>query len=176
MLSIGLWRWYINITITILDIIHHPVFYLKLNSTLWVCLYIIGNTLCLRYGPNRFIQSIGLWRRYINITITILDIIHRPVLLFRTRDFGDWILSPAGGTYLSSVRLLHIFYLYLCKLFYIILAKLKHMTHFSLKKIFLHRLTWHRTIHRSWLQKFFKHCRQRGHINTYIKCNLTSTH
>jgi hypothetical protein len=29
MLSIGLWRWYINIIITILDIIHHPVFYLK---------------------------------------------------------------------------------------------------------------------------------------------------
>jgi hypothetical protein len=27
--SIGLWRWYINITITILDIIHRPVFYLK---------------------------------------------------------------------------------------------------------------------------------------------------
>jgi hypothetical protein len=27
-------RWYINITITILDIIHRPVFYLKLNSTL----------------------------------------------------------------------------------------------------------------------------------------------
>jgi hypothetical protein len=24
-----LWRWYINITITVLDIIHHPVFYLK---------------------------------------------------------------------------------------------------------------------------------------------------
>jgi hypothetical protein len=32
--SIGLWRWYINITITILEIIHRPVFYLKLNSTL----------------------------------------------------------------------------------------------------------------------------------------------
>jgi hypothetical protein len=31
MLSIGLWRWYINITITILDIIHRPVFYLKRN-------------------------------------------------------------------------------------------------------------------------------------------------
>jgi hypothetical protein len=29
MLSIGLWRWYINIAITILDIIHSPVFYLK---------------------------------------------------------------------------------------------------------------------------------------------------
>jgi hypothetical protein len=33
MLSIGLWGWYINITITILDIIHRPVFYLKL--TFW---------------------------------------------------------------------------------------------------------------------------------------------
>jgi hypothetical protein len=32
--SLGLWRWYINITITILDIIHRPVFYLKHNSTL----------------------------------------------------------------------------------------------------------------------------------------------
>jgi hypothetical protein len=32
MLSTGLWRWYINITITILDIIHRSVFYLKLNS------------------------------------------------------------------------------------------------------------------------------------------------
>jgi hypothetical protein len=29
LLSIGLWRWYIDITITILDIIHRPVFYLK---------------------------------------------------------------------------------------------------------------------------------------------------
>jgi hypothetical protein len=32
--SIGLWRWNINITVTILNIIHRPVFYLKLNSTL----------------------------------------------------------------------------------------------------------------------------------------------
>jgi hypothetical protein len=29
--STGLWRWYINITITILDIIHRPVFSLKYN-------------------------------------------------------------------------------------------------------------------------------------------------
>jgi hypothetical protein len=29
MLSIGLWQWYINITITILDIIHRPVFYFE---------------------------------------------------------------------------------------------------------------------------------------------------
>jgi hypothetical protein len=27
MLSVGLWRWYINVTITILDIIHRPVLY-----------------------------------------------------------------------------------------------------------------------------------------------------
>jgi hypothetical protein len=27
--SIDLWRWYINITITILDIIHRPVFYIE---------------------------------------------------------------------------------------------------------------------------------------------------
>jgi hypothetical protein len=38
-----------------------------------------GNTLRLRYEPNRLMLSIGLWRRYINITITILDIIHRPL-------------------------------------------------------------------------------------------------
>jgi hypothetical protein len=29
MLSVGLWRWYINVTITFLDSIHRPVFYLK---------------------------------------------------------------------------------------------------------------------------------------------------
>jgi hypothetical protein len=35
-----------------------------------------------------------------NITITILDIIHRPVLCFKTKRFGDWILtSSSGGTY-----------------------------------------------------------------------------
>jgi hypothetical protein len=29
MLSVGLWRWYINITLTILDSFHRPAFYLK---------------------------------------------------------------------------------------------------------------------------------------------------
>jgi hypothetical protein len=87
MLYIGLWRWYINIlvTITILDIIHCPIFYLKLNSTLQVCVYLTGNTLCLRYEPNRLMLYIGLWRWFINIlvTITILDIIHRPIFYFK---------------------------------------------------------------------------------------------
>jgi hypothetical protein len=76
MLSVGLWRWYVNITITILDIIHRPVFYLKLNSTLYVCPYLTGNTLRLRNESNRLMLSIGLWWWYINITITIVDIIH----------------------------------------------------------------------------------------------------
>jgi hypothetical protein len=31
MRSTGLREWYINITVTILDIIHRPVFYLNLN-------------------------------------------------------------------------------------------------------------------------------------------------
>jgi hypothetical protein len=69
-LYIDLWQWYINTTMTILDINHHPVFYLKLNSTLY--------TLRLRYEPNRLMLSVGLWRRCINITVATLDIIHRP--------------------------------------------------------------------------------------------------
>jgi hypothetical protein len=83
MLSIGLWRWYINITITILDNIRRPVFYLKLSSTLYVCPYLTGNTLRLRYGPNRLMLSIGLWRWYINIFVTTLAIIQRPGVSLR---------------------------------------------------------------------------------------------
>jgi hypothetical protein len=91
MLSIGLCCWYINITITILDIIHRPVFYLRLNSTLQVRPYLMGNTLRLSYQPNTLMLSIGLWRWYINITITILDIIHRPVTnLTLTSTLYDW--------------------------------------------------------------------------------------
>jgi hypothetical protein len=33
----------------------------------------------------------------VNITITILDIIHLPVFLFKTQLFGEWILSPFWG-------------------------------------------------------------------------------
>jgi hypothetical protein len=46
--------------ITILDIIHRPVFYLKLASILQVCPYLTGNTLCLHYKSNRLLLSIGL--------------------------------------------------------------------------------------------------------------------
>jgi hypothetical protein len=42
--------------------------------------YFTVNSFGLRYEPNRLILSIGLRRCYINITITIPDFIHRPVL------------------------------------------------------------------------------------------------
>jgi hypothetical protein len=66
-----------------MDIIHRPVFYLKLISTLYAFPYFTVNTLRLHYEHNRLMLSIGLWRWYINITITILDIIHRPVFYLK---------------------------------------------------------------------------------------------
>jgi hypothetical protein len=83
MLSIGLWRWYIHITITIMDIIQRPDLYLKFNSILQICPYLTGNTLRFRYEPNRLMLPIGLWRWYIHITITIMDIIHRHVFYLK---------------------------------------------------------------------------------------------
>jgi hypothetical protein len=93
---IGLWRWYINVTITILDIIHRPVFYLKqLNS---IGLYEIR----LRYEPNRSMLSMGLWRWYINITITILDIIHRP-RIYSKHDVSETEFCPPSSGWTYSV-------------------------------------------------------------------------
>jgi hypothetical protein len=68
-----------DITNTILDIIHRPVFYLKLSSTLQVCLYVTRSILRLRYEPDRLMLSIGLPRWYININIKLRDIIQGPV-------------------------------------------------------------------------------------------------
>jgi hypothetical protein len=42
--------------------------------------------------------SIGLWRWYINITITILDNIHRP-----TQRFGHLIALPTGPNWLGPI-------------------------------------------------------------------------
>jgi hypothetical protein len=78
MLSICLWRCYINITITVLGIILRP--------ELQVCPYLTGKTLHMRYESNRIMLYTGLWRCFINITITFLDIIHRPVFyIFKAR-------------------------------------------------------------------------------------------
>jgi hypothetical protein len=83
MRSTGLWRCYINITITILDIIHHPVLYLRPpmdNIRTSPKTHYVSAT-----EPNRLMQSIGIWRWNINITVTILDIIHRSV--FYLKDY-----------------------------------------------------------------------------------------
>jgi hypothetical protein len=40
----------------------------------------LGNTLLLHYEPNRLMLSIGLWSWYINITITVLDVIYLPAV------------------------------------------------------------------------------------------------
>jgi hypothetical protein len=32
-----------------------------------------------------------------NITITVLDIINHPFFYFKTKCFGEWILSPSSG-------------------------------------------------------------------------------
>jgi hypothetical protein len=99
---IGLWRWYINITITILHIIHRPVFYLQLNWTLWVCPYLTRNKLRLRYEPNRLKLSVDFWRWYINVTITILDIIHCPVFYLKLNSVG--LSVPHRKQFTSPLR------------------------------------------------------------------------
>jgi hypothetical protein len=39
-------------------------------------------------------------KTHVLITVTIPEIIHRPVSYLKTRRFGDWILSPSsGGSY-----------------------------------------------------------------------------
>jgi hypothetical protein len=81
---IVLWRWCSNLTITILYIIRRPVYYLKLNSTLYVCPYLTGNTLRLRYEPNQLILSIGLWRWLIYPHLECMYIEVRPHMC------GDW--------------------------------------------------------------------------------------
>jgi hypothetical protein len=89
-LVIGLWRWYINITITILDTIYRLVSYLELSSTLQVYPYLTRNTLRLRYEPKRLLLSIAVWRLYIKIAITIFG--HYPsscLFLKKKHDFSE---------------------------------------------------------------------------------------
>jgi hypothetical protein len=53
------------------------------GSLMWSisCPYLTGNTLRLRYEPNRLMLSIGLWPWCINITSTMMDIIRVRVTL-----------------------------------------------------------------------------------------------
>jgi hypothetical protein len=74
---------YINITATILDIIHRSAFYLKHRMdnyrTSQEAHYVSATE------PNPLMRSIGLWQWYINIPITILNIIHCPVFYLKQK-------------------------------------------------------------------------------------------
>jgi uncharacterized membrane protein len=104
MLPICLWRWYINITITVLDIIHRPVFSLKLNSTL-LCLSAPHRkhiTSPLRVQQVNAICRFVRW--YIDITITILDIIHRPVFYLKLNSTLLCLSAPHRKHITSPLR------------------------------------------------------------------------
>jgi hypothetical protein len=75
--SRGLWRWYINTAITILDIIHHPVFYLQLNS--------IGLSVPhMKHIPSLLlVQQVNAIYRFVTMVFTILDIIHHSVFYLK---------------------------------------------------------------------------------------------
>jgi hypothetical protein len=79
-----MWRWYINITITILDIIHRPVLYLKLNVS--------ETGFCLRLRVK--LTQFGVITIFTNITIitisttTITIIAIFPVVLFGSETWN----------------------------------------------------------------------------------------
>jgi hypothetical protein len=61
MLSIGLWRWYSNIIISVLDIIRRPVFYLKhqvSNTEFCLCLQVEPTEMGLLSGQQEHQQGL----------------------------------------------------------------------------------------------------------------------
>jgi hypothetical protein len=113
MFSILLWRWYINTTITILNIIYIYIYRTIYNvqncddgiiiqlSQFWT-LYIYRTIYNVQNCDDGILIQLSqfwtlyiyiqddlwcseLWRWYINTTITILNIIDRPVFLFKTK-------------------------------------------------------------------------------------------
>jgi hypothetical protein len=48
-------------------------------------IHILLESLRLRYEPKRLTRYRGLWRLYINVTITILDFTHRSLFHLETR-------------------------------------------------------------------------------------------
>jgi hypothetical protein len=60
----------------------------------------------LRYEPNRLMLPKGLWRWYINITITILDIVHRPVFYLNDDilEIGFFLRFQMESTQLDPIH------------------------------------------------------------------------
>jgi hypothetical protein len=98
MLSIGLWRWYINITVTILDIIHLPVFLKHNVSETGFCLRLLVETI--QFGPidraslclhRSFVQSL----KNRNHRSGHLKTKHTERLLLLRRHLWNWYRGPA---------------------------------------------------------------------------------
>jgi hypothetical protein len=96
MLSVGLWRYYVNITVTILNIMHRPGFYKKLNS---IDLSV----------PHRKHITSPLRAQQVNVICRFVPMVyyhssgHYPssCLLFKIQRFGDSILTASSDeTYL----------------------------------------------------------------------------
>jgi hypothetical protein len=105
---------------------HYPSSCLLIKAHDGYCSYLTGNTLRLRYEPESLMPSIGVCLRYINITITIMGIIHRPVFYMKhdvsetgfclrlqteTAQFG--LLS--ADTHISSIYWVHLIRFHLKK-------------------------------------------------------------
>jgi hypothetical protein len=116
MLSIGLWRWYINATITILDIIHCPVFFFKQDaSKTGLCLHLQAEPtevgpldrvpLCLRTPATTLIQFIKETQQKTPMGVNIFT----PCILSElSRLFGYYLQVDAycasQNPYLSTIQ------------------------------------------------------------------------
>jgi hypothetical protein len=76
MLCIGLWRWYVNITITILDIIQRPVFYLKYDvseTAFCLRLQVESTQLCPTDRDSLCLTSLRVHRKsFIQVRVQVL--------------------------------------------------------------------------------------------------------
>jgi hypothetical protein len=54
------------------------------NSKIIAIVIALVREVAVKLSNYEYMQQEGLWRRYINITITTLDIIHRPVFYLKT--------------------------------------------------------------------------------------------
>jgi hypothetical protein len=62
---------------------HYPSSCPPFKTHGWKYPYLTGSTLRLCYEPSRLMRSTAFWRWFINITVTIMDIIHRPVFYLK---------------------------------------------------------------------------------------------
>jgi hypothetical protein len=109
-------------------------------------MYLTGNTLRLRYEPNRLMLSIGLWPWYINTTVTnylLCGVSPLPILLrYEIESLGNPIRNKFPTLYRSSCLSVHFswcdsnrsrstaFSAVLCPFFYAHLVIVRHVGRF----------------------------------------------